>query len=68
MPSDDKLRLREMGHLAADFTLKKAFNSKDEAKRHIRSSRHIRVTDLRPYRCFVCGAWHIGNQPPKGKR
>lgn len=49
-------------HWRADGRPKARFESEDEANR---SSLRLRLeagADLDPYRCGLCGGWHLGNR------
>jgi hypothetical protein len=49
-------------HWRADGRPKHRFATQDEANR---SSLRLRLevgADLDPYRCGICGGWHLGNQ------
>lgn len=66
MVRDSDLVERELGHRAADFTLKRAYASKAYAKRAKKASYQQRADSLHPYRCHVCDQWHLGNTPKGG--
>ena len=60
---EDLLREREQGHLTAKLNPKRAFATKRKAKVWLARARGPIAKDhVRPYRCFVCANWHIGNR------
>lgn len=54
---------REIHHRSKVATCEKsAFHTRPDAKRAARYVRH-KTGRMRPYRCDVCGFWHLGHMP-----
>jgi hypothetical protein len=49
-------------HWRADGQPKTRFATQDEANRSSLQARLDRGADLDPYRCGLCGGWHLGNR------
>ena len=49
-------------HWRADGRPKHRFDSQDEANRSSLQLRLEEGADLHPYRCSLCGGWHLGNR------
>ena len=59
---EDDIRLRELGHLDAAGLPKRVYPTKAHAKRARKADWQRNVDQLRPYRCHVCGLWHLGHR------
>ena len=49
-------------HWRSDGRPKTRFESQDEANRSSLQLRLEQGADLDPYRCGLCGGWHLGNR------
>ena len=49
-------------HWRSDGAPKARFRSSDEANRAALQARLERGVDLDPYRCGICGEWHLGSR------
>jgi hypothetical protein len=45
---------------------KKAYYSNDDARRQIKRYKGNYMTELFPYKCPTCKAWHLTKRKPKG--
>jgi hypothetical protein len=59
---EEEIAKRKTGHLNADGTAKKSYDTKAAAKAGIKSPGAKNVGKLEPYRCRWCNGWHIGHR------